>query len=105
MQIQDFYKTISPEKLEEYANKVGLGGQHPVDLKEIINILQKNKVRRILEVGCGTGRLGMHLIASYNYIGIDFNESYLNYFKEKLKKGNIPFSEEQLLNISLSLII
>ncbi len=100
MRMQDFYKTISPKELEKYAEKVGLGGEFPVDLKEIENVLQKNKVHRVLEVGCGIGRLGVHLITKYDYTGIDFNKPYLDSFREKLKKKNIPFLEGQLLNVS-----
>lgn len=98
--MKDFYKTISPEELKKYADKIGLGGEYPTDLKEIVNILQKNKKHRILEVGCGTGRIGIHLISLFDYVGIDFNKTYLNHFKDSLKSKGIPFSEEQLLNTS-----
>ena len=97
--MKDFYKTIAPETLEEYAEKAGLGGEHPFDLKKFVNHFPK-KACRLLEVGCGTGRLGVHLVTMSNYVGIDFYEIYLDYFKEKLKRKSVPFTEDQLQNIS-----
>lgn len=97
--MKDFYKTISPKVLEEYAEKAGLGGEYPIDLKYITDNLPKRQCR-LLEVGCGTGRLGIHLIKSSNYIGIDSYETYLNYFKNRLKEKNIPFKEKQLQLVS-----
>ena len=97
--MQDFYKTMSPEKLEQYAEKAGLGVKYPSDLKEIKKLIPK-KYCRILEVGCGTGRLGIHLIKYPDYVGIDSYKTYLEYFKKRLNRKNIPFAEEQLQNVS-----
>jgi SAM-dependent methyltransferase len=97
--MKDFYKTITPEILEECAEKVGLGGEYPVDLKKFADFFPK-KYCKILEVGCGTGRLGVHLITMSDYVGIDFYETYLDYFKERLKKRGLPFRQDQLQNIS-----
>ena len=97
--MKNFYKTIPPEILEEYAEKAGFGGEYPIDLKQFKAFFPKKKCK-VLEVGCGTGRLGVHLITTSDYVGIDFYEIYLNYFKAKLKKRDISFTEEQLQNIS-----
>ena len=97
--MNDFYKTIAPEILEEYAEKTGLGGEYPLDLRKFVDFFPKKNCR-VLEVGCGTGRLGVHLITMSDYVGIDFHEIYLNYFREKLKRRGISFAEEQLKNIS-----
>jgi len=98
--MKEFYETITPNELEKFAEKIGLGGENPVDLREIKSILDKNKAHRILEMGCGTGRLGANLITAYDYVGIDFNKIYLDYFKDKLKKEKISFLDEQLISIS-----
>lgn len=97
--MKNFYKTITPKILEEYAEKAGLGGKYPIDLKKLVDLFPK-KDCRILEVGCGTGRLGTHLMTMSEYVGIDFHKMYLDYFEEKLKKRGLLFSENQLQNIS-----
>jgi len=78
------YNHISPEELEEFAKDAGLGNKEPVDFLQFIKYIKSND--KILEVGCGTGRLGKLFFEKYNYTGIDNYEPYLKYFKNNLKK-------------------
>jgi SAM-dependent methyltransferase len=96
--MSNFYHTISPELLEEYAAKAGLSGSNPSDLLEIKKIIGPGR-RRVLEVGCGTGRLGMLLIGSYDYVGVEKHTSYLNFFKKKLDSRGIAYLPDQLQEI------
>ncbi|MEK7659905.1 MAG: L-histidine N(alpha)-methyltransferase [Patescibacteria group bacterium] len=87
--VKKFYNTISPEILSEYARLAGLGGNTPIDFQYFSKLLLgKNKV---LEVGCGTGRLGRFFIEGHEYIGIDVQQVYLDEFsKYLLEKGFHP---------------
>jgi SAM-dependent methyltransferase len=61
----------------------------------------KNEWRSVLELGCGTGRIGLHLLSSTfaEYYGLDASESFLETFRRKLPaKGKIP----NLLNSSFT---
>ena len=80
----DLYGEISAEQLSNFAEQAGLGGDNPADLREFRKILSGK--HKILEVGCGTGRLGKHLVKDYKYTGIDINQEYLNSFSNYLKK-------------------
>lgn len=96
----DFYKLIPPEDLDKYAQSAGFGSRYPIDLQNFKKVFGgRNK---ILEVGCGTGRIGQHLISeSFNYTGIDTNQEYLDCFNKSLDKSlsyrieNINFLEVQ----------
>ena len=94
-----FYRTITPELLEQYADKIGLGGDRPVDMEKYLELFPGDDCR-ILEVGCGTGRLGIHLINTYDYVGIDFYDTYIDFFKNKLKEKGIRPEEQQIINVS-----
>ena len=94
----DFYKTISIEDLDKYAQYAGFSSDYPIDLKNFKKIFGNRK--KILEVGCGTGRIGKHLISeSFDYTGIDTNQEYLDHFNKSLDKSlsyhveNINFLE------------
>ena len=85
MEHMTFYKTVPPEALDQHAEKLGLGSENPSDLVEIKKIIGEHK--KLLEVGCGTGRLGKHFIEeNYEYLGIDTNEEYLEAFKSSSGK-------------------
>lgn len=77
------YTQISENSLNEYAKKAGLNGEMPWDLQQIKKFLKEGC--KILEVGCGTGRLGKHLVKKFNYIGVDNHRLYLESFREWLK--------------------
>ncbi len=83
-----YYKKITPKKLEEYAVPSGFGKKYPLDLKKLEEFIKRP---RVLEVGCGTGRLGIYLIKKFDYTGIDEEQKYLNHFRKKLKKKKINF--------------
>ena len=93
---QDFYRNLGPDRLDEFAKSgFGDGGIH-VDLEQLLKLLQLNK--RILEVGAGTGRIGLELIRrGFDYTGVEPQEDYLERFKEKLKTANIKLEERRLI--------
>lgn len=80
-----FYNSVSPEELQIAAEKAGLGGNFPIDFLEFKKELTPGW--KILEVGCGTGRLGMLFMDQFDYYGIDIHQPYLNFFKKVLKKS------------------
>jgi len=85
------YSSISSEELQDYAVKAGLDGENPCDLQHLLPFLKKGS--KILEVGCGTGRLGKHLITIFDYIGIDTSQNYLKTFREILGDKHKEFDE------------
>ena len=57
------------------------------DIKFWKNIINSTKSKRILELCCGTGRIGLPLIESgLDYYGIDSSSSFINYFQNKASK-------------------
>lgn len=57
------------------------------DIKFWQNIINSTKSKRILELCCGTGRIGLPLIESgLDYYGIDSSSSFINYFQNKASK-------------------
>lgn len=98
--MQKVYDSVSPKELLLYAEKAGLGGSLPADFLEFKKELAPGW--KILEVGCGTGRLGILLVDKFDYCGIDTHQPYLDFFKSELersgKKGFImqkPFEKFQ----------
>ena len=81
--MSDFYKTLSIDELYNFVKKTGLDGVEPVDVAEIRKLIPAGL--RVLEVGCGTGRVGKKLIPNYDYVGIDDHKPYLDYFRSSLK--------------------
>jgi SAM-dependent methyltransferase len=78
-----FYDSISEGVLEEYVLGAGLGGENPVDLQQFMTFLKKGD--KVLEIGCGNGRLGKHLVKDFRYVGIDNHKLYLDSFKRLLE--------------------
>lgn len=74
-----WYQGLPIETLEKYAVAAGLGVENPLDLQKIREIIGDKKA--ILEVGCGTGCLGKHLM-NEQYVGIESNPVYVNYFAQ-----------------------
>ena len=57
------------------------------DIKFWTNLISNTKSKKILELCCGTGRIGLPLIESgLDYYGIDSSESFINFFKKKAHK-------------------
>ena len=59
------------------------------DIEFWISIIQKNKSFKVLELCCGTGRIGLPLInKGLNYYGIDLSKPFVNHFKSKVIDKN-----------------
>ncbi len=64
--------------------------------KLIYNIIKKNKCKKILEAGCGTGRILLYLAQrDLECYGIDPSRNMLNRFKQKLKTTNIKINLQE----------
>jgi SAM-dependent methyltransferase len=79
-----------------YKNYVGFEEQFDAmgewQYKYILNTKEVNKKTKFLDVGCGTMRLGKHIIPYLNknkYTGIDFNEQMVNLGIQKELNSNI----------------
>ena len=47
-------------------------------------LIDKKKSKKVLEICCGTGRLGIPMIKeNINYYGLDISQSFINFFKKK----------------------
>ncbi|MEK7612743.1 MAG: class I SAM-dependent methyltransferase [Patescibacteria group bacterium] len=92
------YKSISPERLQEYAVASGFGDMYPQDLEQFKRFL--TYAHKILEVGCGTGRLGRHLIKDFDYTGVDLYSPYLDVFRQELIKEGRADTKQRLIQTS-----
>lgn len=55
------------------------------DVNFWIDYIEANKIESVLELGCGSGRIGFHLIPRIKkYVGIDLSEAFLQDFELKL---------------------
>jgi len=64
------------------------------DIKFWQNIINSTKSKKILELCCGTGRIGLPLIESgLDYYGIDSSDLFINYFKNKASKAKYNTSK------------
>lgn len=101
MNSEQFYNTITPESLNNYAAKAGLE-----DLSDLYifkrYIDSENKKTKVLEIGCATGRIGFHLIQCSDYTGIDMNKDYIDFFKKNLHKNHIHYKEGQIREIDFT---
>lgn len=53
------------------------------------HLIKKFNCQSVLEICCGTGRLGLPLITDQmDYYGIDISESFINHFKTKVSNYN-----------------
>ena len=58
------------------------------------NIIKNTKSEKILELCCGTGRIGLPLIESgIDYYGIDSSSSFVDYFHNQASKQNYDTSK------------
>ncbi|PLX25939.1 hypothetical protein C0580_01080 [Candidatus Parcubacteria bacterium] len=92
------YDHVNCEKLNKFAEAAGLGEKIPADFLQFKKYLEKGD--KILEIGCGTGRIGKHLIKKYKYIGIDNHLPYLKCFEDYLTKNKIKLGDNDLINVS-----
>ena len=57
---------------------------------------KKNKAKSVLEIACGTGRLGIPMIREgINYYGIDISDEFLNTMRKKINNNNLNASLKQ----------
>ncbi|MFC1774813.1 class I SAM-dependent methyltransferase [Nanoarchaeota archaeon] len=56
------------------------------EVKKLEKIFKKNKVKKILDLGCGTGRHTVLLAKEFDVYGMDNSESGLKYTKKWLKE-------------------
>ena len=59
------------------------------DIDFWLSIIKENKSKKILELCCGTGRIGLPLIEKgLDYYGIDLSDKFITHFKSKINKSN-----------------
>ena len=80
---EKFYENLTVEVLEDYAGRT-FGIKNPSDIEQFKKFISCQK--KVLEVGCGTGRIGNVLIPLCQYVGVERSKKYLNVFKERLGK-------------------
>ena len=62
------------------------------DIEFYKKVIKKYNVENVLELCCGTGRIGLPLIDSnINYSGIDISQNYIDFFNSKLGAA-VPIS-------------
>ena len=55
------------------------------DIEFYKKVIKKYNVKNVLELCCGTGRIGLPLIDSnIDYSGIDTSQNYIDFFNSKL---------------------
>ena len=60
------------------------------DVNFWINYVKNNKINSVLELGCGSGRIGLKLIPWIkNYVGIDLSDEFLANFIQNFQIPNI----------------
>lgn len=101
------------EKNNNFYNNVYLGNriyeQNPEDLKEYFkswkfcsDLVNKNKFKLILDIGCGPGHLPIVLNkynTNFEYIGFDFSKVAIQMAKRKNKQKNLKFYVKNALEI------
>lgn len=69
--------------------------------KHIINICEINKSDKILEFGCGSGRIGQYFIKNnYDYYGVDKSCNMIKKFIELLNYNNVDVIDSLILPFS-----
>ena len=98
MNNDQFYDSLSIKTLNSVALKT-FGTKPSSDLKQIEKFLHPRN--RILEVGTGTGRIGIELIKEgFLYTGIEKQKKFLDLFKNQLKNFKIDSEKVKLLHIA-----
>ena len=92
MDSEKFYNTLSLNVLESFAKKT-FGKNPSSDFEQIMEYI--NPKMSVLEIGTGTGRIGIELIKKgFNYTGIEREARFLDIFKSKLQE--IRFDSEKV---------
>lgn len=99
---------VKAEKNKFYARVAGLemGDRSQVtadtgqELQILADIFEKNKVKKILDVGCGNGRIDEPLSQNQELeiLAMDSNEELLTMAREKIVAKNVKFVTGDLLN-------
>ena len=98
MKNQKFYNSLPIEVLDSFALKT-FGENPSSDLEQILEYLHLGD--EILEIGTGTGRIGIELIKrGFSYTGVEKQPKFLDTFKKKLTDIQFDPKNVQLLNIT-----
>lgn len=85
---KEAYLSIDPEK--EYLLYNNHYSQSEEDFLDILAKKYDQKDKRILDIGCGTGRFSK-LFKHATYVGLDFNKHFITFAKKKYAQKNINF--------------
>ena len=70
------------------------------------SIINRKNSKKVLEICCGTGRLGLPMIKNnINYYGLDISQSFINFFHNKLSSTGYNFDKiicEDATNFNLN---
>jgi len=92
------YDLLSIDTLDALSLKT-FGENPSSDFEQIEKYLHHGD--RLLEVGAGTGRIGIELIKKgFSYTGVEKQTKFLDVFKEKLKSIKLNSKNVKILNIS-----
>jgi len=85
---EQMYSSLGEKQLEEYAVKTGLQkDMAPLDASLFLNLISPSA--SILEIGCGHGRIGQHMLSKgIDYYGIELHKPYVDSFRKKVSDKN-----------------
>ena len=64
------------------------------DIKFWKSVIKQTKSKTVLEICCGTGRLGVPIINDQiDYYGLDISQSFINFFRKKIIKFNYDINK------------
>ncbi len=70
------------------------------NLAQVERVIKERGVKRIVEVGCGSGLIPVELPREVRYLGIDKNPTFLEYAKKKNDPSCRTFVYEDVRNLS-----
>ncbi|MFA5644173.1 MAG: methyltransferase domain-containing protein [Patescibacteria group bacterium] len=85
---------------EEIAEDFNISRQKPLhsEVLEILKSLEATK-QKILDLGCGNGRLLEFLPDNIDYLGVDNSKKLLDLARQKYKKNGVRFVYKNILNL------
>ena len=84
-----------PPALKEYMNKW--------DGEPFLKLLELNPSKRVLEIGCGTGRLAIQVVSRVHFLcGIDISPKTIEVAKTHLQKFNVKLICDNFLSCSFA---
>jgi SAM-dependent methyltransferase len=92
-----FYDRISKERFMEIAEQTGLVKEgKSLDAGLLVKLVERARLgrRKVLEVGCGFGRVGKYFLnrEGFDYVGVDVYVPYVEEFRRSVserERGNI----------------